>query len=233
MSNSLVGQRLAQVRERLTASARRCERDPASITLIAVSKTRPAEEVRAAFEAGQHAFGENYLQEALPKMEALADLPLEWHYIGRIQSNKTRDIAARFHWVHALASLKHARRLSQQRPGELPPLNLCIQVNISGEASKGGVSPDQAGELAAEVARLPNLRLRGLMTMPPAGSSKGEQHRIFAALRQLKEQINTELGLALDSLSMGMSGDMETAICEGATMVRIGTAIFGPREPKQ
>jgi len=227
---SRITERLTQVKERLSTFARTCERDPVDIQLIAVSKTRPAEEIRVAFEAGQRAFGENYLQEALPKIRELADLPIEWHFIGRIQSNKTRDIAARFHWVHALASAKHARRLSEQRPGELPPLQVCIQVNVSGEASKGGVAPEETAELARLVATLPRLRLRGLMTMPPAGSSEAEQHRIFGALRKLRDRLNAEEELEMDSLSMGMSGDMEAAVCEGATMVRIGTAIFGPRQ---
>ncbi len=196
---------------------------------MAVSKTRPAEEIRAAYEAGQRAFGENYLQEALPKIRELAELPLEWHFIGRIQSNKTSDIASHFHWVHALASAKHAQRLSKQRPSELPPLQICIQVNISGEASKGGVAPQEAAGLARAVAGLPRLRLRGLMTMPPASSDEKEQRRLFAALRDLLHQLDAEEGFSLDTLSMGMSGDMAAAICEGATMVRIGTAIFGPR----
>jgi pyridoxal phosphate enzyme (YggS family) len=200
---------------------------------VAVSKTRPASDIRQAHEAGQHDFGENYLQEALPKIQALQSLPLVWHFIGRIQSNKTREIAGHFHWVHALASAKHARRLDAQRPEGMTPLQVCLQVNISGEASKGGVTQEEAGALAAEVAALPRLRLRGLMTMPPAGSSEPEQRRIFTALRELMLRLNQEQGLTMDSLSMGMSNDMEAAICEGATMVRIGTAIFGPRKPRQ
>ncbi len=230
MQSSLVAQRLTQVRKRLADIARSCERDPVGIRLVAVSKTRPAGEIRAAFEAGQRDFGENYLQEALAKMEALADLPITWHFIGRIQSNKTREIAARFHWVHALAGEKHARRLGAQRPEGMPPLQVCIQVNVSGEASKGGVTPEEAPALARTVAAQPGLTLRGLMTMPPADSDEAEQRRIFAALRRLRDRINADEGLAMDSLSMGMSGDMEAAVCEGATMVRIGTAIFGPRQ---
>jgi pyridoxal phosphate enzyme (YggS family) len=196
---------------------------------VAVSKTRPASEIFAAFQAGQKAFGENYLQDALPKIAALQAHPLEWHFIGRIQSNKTRDIAAHFQWVHTLSKLKHARRLSNQRSAELPPLQVCMQVNISGEASKSGVPPQEAPELARQVAQLPRLQLRGLMTMPPAHSSRAEQREIFGKLHHLLEQLN-QGGLTLDSLSMGMSNDMEAAICEGATMVRIGTAIFGPRQ---
>ncbi len=178
---------------------------------------------------GQRAFGENYLQDALPKIEALREYPLEWHFIGRIQSNKTRDIASHFHWVHTLSSAKHARRLSDQRPADLPPLQVCIQVNISGEASKSGVTPGETLELARSTASLPRLELRGLMTMPPADSSEAQQRRIFGELRHLLETLNRS-GLAMDSLSMGMSNDMQAAICEGATMVRIGTAIFGPRQ---
>ena len=229
MSNtSLVAERLSQVRARIRKAAQSCDRDPHSITLVAVSKTRPAEDLRAAFAAGQTVFGENYVQEALAKMDELAALPIEWHYIGRIQSNKTRDLAARFHWIHALASLKHARRLSDQRPGEMRPLQVCIQVNLSGEASKGGVTPAELPELAAAVAELPRLRLRGLMTMPPADADETRLREIFGGLARLREELAAQ-GLPLDQLSMGMSGDMETAICEGATMVRIGTAIFGPR----
>lgn len=193
-----------------------------------MSKTRTAKEVRAAFEAGQHEFGENYLQDALPKIEALKEHPIQWHFIGRIQSNKTRDISAHFDWVHTLSSSKHARRLDSQRPASLPPLQVCIQVNVSGEASKGGVTPAQTPELAQLIAALPNLQLRGLMTMAPADSSEAGQRRIFRELRKLLESLN-QGGLELDTLSMGMSNDMKAAICEGATMVRIGTAIFGPR----
>jgi len=229
MNSSLVAQRLTQLRRRLAESARRCERDPVEIRLVAVSKRHPAEAIRAAWEAGQRDFGENYVQEAVAKMVQLADLPLVWHFIGRIQSNKTRDIAARFHWVHALADAKHARRLSTQRPSGMAPLQVCLQVNVSGEASKGGVAPDEAETLAHEVAGLPHLTLRGLMTMPPADSDEGEQRRIFAELRRLRDAINDHAGLTMDTLSMGMSGDLEAAVCEGATMVRIGTAIFGPR----
>ncbi len=227
-STSLVAERLSQVQARIRKAAQSCDRDPNSITLVAVSKTRPADDLRAAFAAGQTVFGENYVQEALAKMDELAALPIEWHYIGRIQSNKTRDLATRFHWIHALASLKHARRLSDQRPEGMRPLQVCIQVNLSGEASKGGVTPDELPELALAVAELPRLRLRGLMTMPPAAADETRLREIFGGLARLREALASR-GLALDQLSMGMSGDMETAICEGATMVRIGTAIFGPR----
>ena len=229
MSPSRIAERLAQVEQRIAAAARSCDRDPNAVRLIAVSKTRPVSDILEAHEAGQRAFGENYLQDALPKIEALQEYPLEWHFIGRIQSNKTRDIASHFHWVHTLSSAKHARRLSDQRPADLPPLQVCIQVNISGEASKSGVTPGETLELARSTASLPRLELRGLMTMPPADSSEAQQRRIFGELRHLLETLNRS-GLAMDSLSMGMSNDMQAAICEGATMVRIGTAIFGPRQ---
>ena len=228
MPQTTVADRLAQLQKRIAAAAESCDRDPTQVRLIAVSKTKPVEAILAAHQAGQRAFGENYLQEALEKIQALAELPLEWHFIGRLQSNKTRPIASHFHWVHTLADLKHARRLDAQRPEGLPPLQVCIQVNISGEASKGGIPPDELPELAAEVAKLPRLHLRGLMTMPPKGSTEQEQRRIFSTLRRLLDELRAQ-GLALDQLSMGMSGDLETAICEGATMVRIGTALFGSR----
>ncbi|RTZ75777.1 MAG: YggS family pyridoxal phosphate-dependent enzyme [Gammaproteobacteria bacterium] len=229
MNPSRIAERLAQVKQRIAAAARSCDRDPNAVRLIAVSKTRPVSDILEAHAAGQHAFGENYLQDALPKIEALQEYPLEWHFIGRIQSNKTRDIASHFHWVHTLSSAKHARRLSDQRPVELAPLQVCIQVNISGEASKSGTTPEAAGALAEVIAGLPRLALRGLMTMPPADSTEAQQRQIFSALRHLLEDLN-RTGLSMDSLSMGMSNDMQAAICEGATMVRIGTAIFGPRQ---
>ena len=228
MKSSRIAERLAQVRSQIDDFARSCDRDPNAIRLIAVSKTRSADEVLDAFAAGQREFGENYLQDALPKIEALKAYPIEWHFIGRIQSNKTRDISAHFNWVHTLSGSKHARRLDSQRPAGLPPLRVCIQVNISGEASKSGVAPGETHELASLIDDLPNLELRGLMTMPPAGSSETEQRRIFRELGELLESLNHK-GLNLDTLSMGMSNDMQAAICEGATMVRIGTAIFGPR----
>jgi len=220
--------RLAQVRKRIAEAALACGRDPEEISLLAVSKTKPVADVLSAYEAGQRAFGENYLQDALPKIRAAQEPGIEWHFIGRLQSNKTADISRHFAWVHGLDRLKHAKRLSAQRPADLPPLQVCLQVNLSGEASKGGVTPAGLTELAAEVAGLPRLRLRGLMTMPDPGTDPVDQRAVFAGLRRLLEQLRAG-GLALDTLSMGMSGDMEAAITEGSTMVRIGTDIFGAR----
>ena len=200
--------------------------------MLAVSKTFPAEAVVEAVAAGQRAFGENYLQEALDKMQEVArlqpDAPVSWHFIGPIQSNKTRPIAASFQWVHTVERLKIAQRLSEQRPPELGPLDICLQVNISGEASKSGASPDELLVLAQAVAALPNLRLRGLMAIPEATSDQAAQRAAFARLRTLFEGLRAS-GLALDTLSMGMSGDLPAAIAEGATIVRIGSAIFGAR----
>ena len=219
---------LQLVRDRITDAAVRYGRKPEDIRLIAVSKTRPAGDLREAFNAGQCAFGESYLQEALDKQQALADLPIEWHFIGRIQSNKTRDIAAHFSWVHSVSDLRHARRLSDQRPESLPPLNVCLQVNISGERSKGGITPRDLPPLAKAVAGLPRLRLRGLMAVPAPSDAAQTQRLPFRQLRELLHQLIGQ-GLELDTLSMGMSHDLEAAIAEGATLVRVGTAIFGPR----
>lgn len=222
---------LEAVRQRIASAAHAAGRDAGSVTLLAVSKTFPADAVRAAHDVGQRAFGENYVQEALGKIETLADLraSLEWHFIGPLQSNKTRPVAEHFDWVHSVDRLKIAQRLSEQRPGDLPPLNVCLQVNISGEASKSGVSVAEAVEVAQQVAALPKLRLRGLMSIPePAGDIDAQRvpHR---QLRELFERLR-DGGLQLDTLSMGMSGDLEAAVLEGATIVRIGTAIFGTRD---
>jgi pyridoxal phosphate enzyme (YggS family) len=198
------------------------------VRLLAVSKTKPAAAVAAAYAAGQRAFGENYLQEAMGKIEALAELDIEWHFIGRLQSNKTRPVAEHFAWVHGLAELRHAERLAAQRPAGREPLNICLQVNLSGETSKAGVDEHALPALAAAVAALPGLRLRGLMTMPDPQSPPAAQRALFARLRRLRDQLNAA-GLALDTLSMGMSADLEDAIAEGATWVRVGTAIFGSR----
>lgn len=222
-------QRLQAVRERLRAAEQRFGRDTGSVQLLAVSKTQPVAAIRAALAAGQHAFGENYLQEALEKQRALADAPAEWHFIGALQSNKTRDVATHFDWCHTVDRLKIARRLSQQRPEGRPPLNVCIQVNISGEASKAGVAPEDVAGLAAQVAELPGVRLRGLMALPAPADDLAAQRRPLAALRALQAELVSS-GLALDTLSMGMSGDLEAAVAEGSTLVRIGTAIFGPRQ---
>lgn len=223
-----IPERLARVRERMRAAAVAGGRAPDSVTLLAVSKTKPASDILAAYRAGQRAFGENYLQDALPKIQALRGNDIEWHFIGRLQSNKTAEISRHFAWVHSLDSLKHAQRLSAQRPADMPPLQVCVQVNLSGELSKGGVERADLAELAAAVARLPGLRLRGLMTMPDPGSDPAAQRAVFAALRKLFEELRAA-GLDLDTLSMGMSADMEAAIAEGSTMVRIGADIFGAR----
>jgi len=204
-------------------------REPREVRLLAVSKTHPAALVDEAYHAGQAAFGENYVQEALAKMTALAHRPLEWHMIGPLQSNKTRLVAERFAWVQSVDREKIAQRLSAQRPAALPPLNVLLQVNVSGEASKSGVDAGQLAALAHAVVALPRLRLRGLMAVPEPTRDAGQQRRRFRAMREYYERLRAE-GLALDTLSLGMSDDLEAAIAEGSTLVRIGTAIFGPRE---
>ncbi|MFZ3004359.1 MAG: YggS family pyridoxal phosphate-dependent enzyme [Undibacterium umbellatum] len=207
-------------------------RDPQQLRLLAVSKTFPADAVIEAAEAGQHCFGENYLQEALEKMQEVQakkpQLQLEWHFIGPIQSNKTRPIAEHFAWVHSVDREKVAQRLSEQRPAEMPALNICLQVNISGEASKSGVLPEEALVLAKKIAVLPGLQLRGLMAVPEASHDEQVQRKAFRQLKQLSDAIQAA-GITLDTLSMGMSADMHAAIAEGSTMLRIGTAIFGNR----
>lgn len=222
---------LQAVRERIAAAAKLAGRMPETVRLLAVSKTWPPELLRDAALAGQLAFGENYLQEALDKLDALADLNLEWHFIGPLQSNKCRPIAQRFHWVHGVDRLKIAERLSSARaelPANVPPLRVCIQVNVSGEDSKSGVPPEEVPALARAVAALPRLSLRGLMAIPEPTEDMALLRSRFALLRKLKDDLNRE-GLPLDTLSMGMSGDLEPAIQEGATIVRVGTAIFGNR----
>jgi hypothetical protein len=199
------------------------------VRLLAVSKGRPASDLRAAHTGGQRAFGESYLSEALAKMGELADLPLEWHFIGPLQSNKTRAIGERFAWVHSVDRAKVARRLSAQRPQGLPPLEVCVEVNVSGESTKAGVAPADLEALAFEVRRLPGLRLRGLMAVPAPAEGLEPQRAPFRRLRQLLEGLCAE-GLAFDTLSMGMTADLEAAVAEGATVVRVGTAIFGSRE---
>lgn len=220
--------RLQNLALRIARAAEAVGREPAGVRLLAVSKTWPADSVREAAAAGQRAFGENYVQEGVAKVEALAGLGLEWHFIGPLQSNKTRLVANSFAWVHSIDRLKIAERLSEQRDVHLPPLEVCIQVNVSGEASKSGVAPAELPELARAVAALPRLRLRGLMAIPEPTSDVALQRARFASLRQLREQLNAG-GLPLDTLSMGMSDDLEAAIAEGSTMVRVGTAIFGGR----
>ncbi|MAY26026.1 MAG: YggS family pyridoxal phosphate-dependent enzyme [Polycyclovorans sp.] len=211
--------------------ARACSaagRDAADVTLVAVSKTQPADALRVLAQAGQVAFGENYLQEALTKQAALADLPLQWHFIGPIQSNKTRDIAARFDWVHSVERLKIAQRLNDQRPAEAPPLSVCVQVNVSREASKSGCAPGELAALAAAIAELPRLRLRGLMAIPAPIAQSADPAQPYRLLREAFEALRA-LGLPVDTLSMGMSDDFELAITHGATHVRVGSALFGPR----
>jgi len=216
------------VRSRIRHAASGAGRDPDSVTLIAVSKSKPAESLREVATAGVTDFGENYLQEAILKLDELADLPLHWHFIGGLQSNKTRAVAERFHWVHSIDRFSVARRLSEQRPFHATPLNLCIQVAVVPEPTKGGVDPRSLSELAAKTADLPRVRLRGLMCVPPPQPTVAAERAVFALLRELKERLNSE-GHSLDTLSMGMSSDFESAIAEGATHVRIGTALFGSR----
>ena len=216
------------VRERVASAAARAGRSVDSVTILAVGKGQPAPVLRTAAALGLTQFGESYVQEGLAKMAELRDLTLTWHFIGRLQANKTRPVAESFAWAHGIERLKIAQRLSQQRPYHAPALNVCLQVNIAGEQSKGGAGPEELPELAAAVAALPRLRLRGLMCLPPAEADPGRQRHWFARLRELQESLN-ERGAALDTLSMGMSGDFESAILEGSTLVRIGTALFGPR----
>jgi pyridoxal phosphate enzyme (YggS family) len=225
ISSSLQG-----VQQRLVTACHRAGRSVDTVTLLAVSKMQPAAAVRAAHAAGQRHFGENYVQEALDKMTALADLraELQWHLIGPLQSNKTRPVAEAFDWVHSVDRLKIAQRLSEQRPAGLAPLQVCLQVNVSGETSKSGVDPAELAALAHAVAALPRLRLRGLMAIPEPADTLDTQRRPHRQLRELLDRLNAD-GLALDMLSMGMSADLEAAVLEGATLVRIGTAIFGAR----
>jgi len=226
---SSIAQSLEKIRNRVTVLERRYGRAPGTVRVLAVSKTKPAQAVRAAAAAGQRDFGENHVQDALSKLDPLADLDLVWHFIGPIQSNKTRVVASRFDWVHSIDRAKIAQRLNQQRPENLAPLNVCIQVNVSAESSKSGVRPEQLEELAGIVSQLPRLRLRGLMTVPRPCDDLDLQRRPFAALRALLEA-QKDRGLDLDTLSMGMTNDLEAAIAEGATIIRIGTAIFGARD---
>ncbi|NWN49561.1 YggS family pyridoxal phosphate-dependent enzyme [Pseudomonas sp. MAFF 301514] len=223
---STIADNIGQVSQRIRAAADAVQRDASSIHLLAVSKTKPAQAVREAYAAGMRDFGENYLQEALGKQAELTDLPLSWHFIGPIQSNKTRAIAENFAWVHSVDRLKIAQRLSEQRPADLPPLNICIQVNVSGEASKSGCTPADLPALANAISALPRLKLRGLMAIPEPTEERAAQDAAFATVRELQASLN----LPLDTLSMGMSHDLESAIAQGATWVRIGTALFGARD---
>lgn len=223
-----IAERLVGTKSRIAAAESAAGRPAGAVTLIAVSKTFSADAVRECAAAGQRAFGENYLQEALEKIAALHGMPLEWHFIGPIQSNKTRPIAENFQWVHSVERERIAVRLDAARPPALPPLNVCIQVNVSGEASKSGVAPDAVEALAQAIRPLTRLKLRGLMAIPEPSPDGALRRRRFAALRALQQQLIAQ-GHALDTLSMGMSDDLEDAIAEGATLVRIGTAIFGKR----
>ncbi|AQQ66400.1 YggS family pyridoxal phosphate enzyme [Microbulbifer agarilyticus] len=231
MRKGSIPENLNSVAERIVTACRSCDRRAEDVTLLAVSKTRPAADLREAYGAGQRHFGENYLQEALDKQAELADCAITWHFIGPLQSNKTRDVAGHFHWMHTVERLKIARRLSEQRPADMPPLNVCLQVNIDGEDSKSGVSPEDLPELAAAVAALPNLQLRGLMAIPAPRGASEDQRTPFIQLATLLDALKSQLpDQPLDTLSMGMSGDMEAAIFSGATIVRIGTDIFGRRD---
>ena len=220
---------LQAIKQRIATACAIAGRAPDEVTLLAVSKSWPAERLIEAARSGQRAFGENYLQEAEVKITALGRLKLDWHFIGPLQSNKSRAVAEKFDWLHTLDRLKLAERLSTQRPTSLPPLQTCIQVNVSGEQSKSGCAPEEVATLAQAVAKLPGLKLRGLMAIPESSENSELLSSRFAMLRQLRDQLNND-GFALDTLSMGMSHDFEAAILEGATIVRVGTAIFGERK---
>ena len=226
--NPSIADNIARVRAQIEAACQAAGRETSSVHLLAVSKTWGADAVRQAHAAGQTAFGENYIQEAVDKITALRDLPLEWHCIGPIQSNKTRLVAEHFDWVHSVDRLKIAQRLSEQRPGELPPLQVCIQVNVDGGHNKSGVSPEELPALAQAVNALPRMRLRGIMTIPEPAETEAQMRAVHAQAKALYEALRQQ-GLPLDTLSMGMSADMTAAIAEGSTLVRVGTAIFGQR----
>ena len=223
-----VTENLRKIRDLLHFAAIEANRDPADVRLLAVSKKQPLEKIREAYAAGQRDFGENFVQEGIEKIEAMAMDDLTWHFIGHLQSNKTRVVAENFDWVHTIDKLKTARRLSDQRPDGLPPLNVCLQVNVDGEESKSGVRPEALPELAAACANLPNIRLRGLMCLPAIRKEPDAQRIPFAVLRELAAKLRTD-GVDTDTLSMGMTADFRAAIHEGATIVRIGTALFGER----
>lgn len=222
--------RLTATQQRLADAARAAGRDPATILLLAVSKTQPADVIQAAYDAGLRAFGENYIQEAVEK-KPLLPADIEWHCIGPVQSNKSKLVAENFDWCHTVDSIKLAERFNNQRPETLPPLNVCIQLHVGDEDSKSGISADEILEVAAAIAKLPRLRLRGLMTIPPASDEPAEQRRWFAEAREVYENLRAQHP-TVDTLSMGMSGDLEAAIAEGSTMIRVGSALFGPRPVK-
>ncbi|WP_455375744.1 YggS family pyridoxal phosphate-dependent enzyme [Kaarinaea lacus] len=221
---------LALIRERIHQAAQECGRNPDEIQLLGVTKKCAAQDIRIAYEAGVRHFGESYLQEALPKISSLSDLDITWHFIGPIQSNKTRQIAEHFSWVHSVDRLKIATRLSEQRPVELGPLNICIQVNISLEDSKSGIIAEAAKEFALQLSKLPGIRLRGLMAIVEKTSDQQSQRGMFSQLRDILDDLNQH-GLSLDTLSMGMTDDLEAAVMEGSTLLRIGTGLFGQRQP--
>lgn len=226
---SSVADNIAATLRRIRSAEQTAGRASDSVQLLAVSKTKPAALLREAYQAGQRSFGENYLQDALPKIAELAELDICWHFIGPLQSNKTRSVAEHFDWFHSLDRLKIAQRLSSQRPDDRSPLNVCIQINISAEASKSGVMPEQAAELLQQIQPLPGIEVRGLMAIPAADLDSQGQRQVFAQMRALFEQLKP-LAPQLDTLSMGMSADLDSAIAEGSTLVRIGTAIFGARD---
>lgn len=226
---STIAENINQLRDKIRLAAAKFQRDNTSINLLAVSKTHTAAAIEQAYAAGLVNMGENYLQEALEKQAQLTHLPLVWHFLGAIQSNKSKEVAENFSWAHAVDRLKIAERLSRQRPPELPPLNICLQVNISAEASKSGCSPSEITQLAQQVEQLANLRLRGLMVIPQPSDDFAQQRAWFHQTKELLTQINQHLTTPMDTLSMGMTGDMEAAIAEGTTWLRIGTAIFGSR----
>jgi PLP dependent protein len=230
-SQKTITQNIKVIRTYIAEAEKKYARLPGSVQLLAVSKTRPIEDVQTAFAENQFHFGENYLQDALPKIEAISESSIEWHFIGPIQSNKTRQITQNFDWVHTIDRLKIAQRLSEQRNPEQKPLNVCIQVNSSAESSKSGVSIEDTLNLAKEISLLPNIQLRGLMTIPASTNDFEQQRQAFRLLRELKDEIQAQ-GIELDTLSMGMTNDMEAAIAEGSTIVRIGTNIFGQRIKK-
>lgn len=223
-----IAENLRQIQKNIVEFCQRYNRNPDEVQLLAVSKTKPASDIRTAFTAGQTHFGENYLQEALSKINEVNEDSITWHFIGAIQSNKTRDLAEHFDWVHSVDRFKIARRLSEQRPTNMPPLNICLEVNISEEASKAGLTLNQLEAMASEIMPLPNIKLRGLMAIPAKADSLQQQREIFSQLKQALLNLQKKYP-QLDTLSMGMSGDMEAAIAEGSTIVRIGTAIFGAR----